>query len=218
MYTQFHGEVQHGKAVDNTIREYFPDYSYKGVFFDVGAYEPVNISNSYHFEKNDWDVYCFEANTLLIEELKRQRKNVYNYAIYNENKDEVVFNIVKAGYGGGSGTAGISAIDLNPKYLATFGSGIKDRDIIKVSVPQKTLNTILETEIPNVIKIDIMSIDVEGGELNVLKGLNLEKYKPTLIVAENVFNERDIYDYLIQHGYKLDKQIDYNQYYLRIIS
>ena len=214
MYTQFHGEVQNGKAVDETLREYFPDYSYKGVFFDVGAYEPINISNSYHFEKNDWDVYCFEANTMRIEELNRERKNVFNYAIYDENKDEVVFNVVHAGYGGGSGTAGISAIDLSPKYLAQFGHCITD--IVKISVPQKTLNTILETELTSVVKIDVMSIDVEGGELKVLMGLDLNKYKPTLIVAENVYNEQDIYDHLIQNGYKLDKQIDYNQYYLRV--
>ena len=82
MYNNFHGEYQQSKYVDQTLREYFPDFNYKGVFLDIGAYEPINISNSYHFEKNNWDVYCFEANTLLIDELKSLRKNVYNYAIY----------------------------------------------------------------------------------------------------------------------------------------
>lgn len=84
MYNHFHGELQQGKYVDQTLREYFPDYSYKGVCVDVGAYEPVNISNSYHFERNNWDVYCIEANTLLIPGLQRERKNVYNYAVYDE--------------------------------------------------------------------------------------------------------------------------------------
>ncbi len=58
-----------------------------------------------------------------------------------------------------------------------------------------------------------MSIDVEGGELNVLKGLNLIKYRPTIICVENFFNRQDVYDYLINNNYKLDKHIDYNQYY-----
>jgi len=65
-YYNFHGEIQKGKNVDKTLREYFPDYNYRGIFFDIGAYEPINISNSYHFEKNGWDCYCFEANLLLI--------------------------------------------------------------------------------------------------------------------------------------------------------
>jgi len=212
--TSFYGEIQEEKHVDEIIREYFPDYSYKGVFFDIGAYEPINISNSYHFERNGWDVYCFEANTLLIKELKEKRKNVFNYAIYDIDKETVIFNVVKGPWGGGSGMAGVSSIDLNSQYLEKFGNQIEN--IFKIEVPQKTLNTVLSTELSHIKNIDVISVDVEGGELNVLKGLDLEKYKPKLIVAENIFNNMDIYNYLKEHGYSLDKQIEYNQYYLRI--
>lgn len=211
MYYNFHGEHQQGKYVDETLREYFPNFDYKGVFFDIGAYEPINISNSYHFEKNNWNVYCFEANTLLINELKNLRKNVYNYAIYDENKDNIEFSVVKAGYGGGSGMAGISAVELSTQYLNTFYHG---EEIVKINVEQKTLNSILE----NIIKletnvIDIMSIDVEGGELKVLQGIDLNRYKVKIMVIENVFNDVNISEYLKQYGYILDKKIDYNEYY-----
>ena len=33
-------------------------------------------------------------------------------------------------------------------------------------------------------EIDFISIDVEGFELNVLKGLDFKKYKPKLVVLE----------------------------------
>ena len=33
-------------------------------------------------------------------------------------------------------------------------------------------------------KIDVLSIDVEGYELKVLKGLNFEKYRPDVIIVE----------------------------------
>ena len=211
MYNNYHGEIQQNKAVDEVIREYFPDPNYKGVFFDIGAYEPINISNSYHFEMNQWDVYCFEANTNLINELKRYRKNVFNYAIYNEDKDSIEFNVVNGSWGGGSLTAGISAIELDPQYLNVFYTGIKS--IFKISVPQKTINTVISNEIPSIQEIDVISIDVEGGELNVLKGIDLLKYKPKLMVIENVFNNPNINEYLTQFGYILDKHIDYNQYY-----
>lgn len=211
MYNNYHGEIQQNKAVDEVIREYFPDPNYKGVFFDIGAYEPINIYNSYHFEMNQWDVYCFEANTNLINELKRYRKNVFNYAIYNEDKDSIEFNVVNGSWGGGSLTAGISAIELDPQYLNVFHTGIKS--IFKISVPQKTINTVISNEIPSIKEIDVISIDVEGGELNVLKGIDLLKYKPKLMVIENVFNNPNINEYLTQFGYILDKHIDYNQYY-----
>lgn len=134
-YNDYHGEEQRGKRVDETIREYFPDPNYKGVFLDIGAYEPINISNSYHFEMNEWDVHCFEANTNLISGLKLYRKNVYNYAIYNEDKEFVEFNVVNGCWGGGSQTAGVSAIELDPRYLQEFGNGI--RSTFKIRVPQK---------------------------------------------------------------------------------
>ena len=212
MYQSFHGEVQLGAHVDQVLRSYFPDYSYKGVFFDVGAYEPINISNSYHFEMNGWDVHCFEANTLLIGELSSIRKNVYNYAIYNEDKDQVEFNVVKGTWGGGSLMAGVSAIELDPQYMSKFGNEIKY--IYKINVAQKTLNTILENELPHIQQIDILSVDVEGGELNVVKGLDLLKYKPKVVLLENVFDNQDLVNYMIQHNYKLDKHIDYNQYFV----
>jgi len=209
-YNQFHGELQQGKCVDETIREYFPQ-EYVGVFFDVGAYEPINISNSYHFEKNDWGVYCFEANPLLIADLERERNNVFNYAISNEDIPSIEFNVVTA-FGGGSCMAGISAININPQYMDKFGYNIKKME--KVTVHQKSLNSILATELNNIDAIDVLSIDVEGGELNVLKGLDLNKYKPKLIVTENVFNSPDVQSYLEIYGYRLDKHIDYNQYYV----
>jgi hypothetical protein len=65
----------------------------------------------------------------------------------------------------------------------------------------------------NTFDIDIISIDVEGGELKVLKGLDLNKYKIKVFVIENVFNDPSISDYLKQYNYILDKRIDYNEYY-----
>ena len=210
-YPQFHGESQQGKRVDQSLREYFPDYSYKGVFFDVGAYEPINISNSYHFEKNGWDVHCFEANTQRISELKLLRKNVYNYAVYDSDAEAVNFNVVHGPWGGGSLTAAISAVELDPRYMKDFGSAIKSID--KITVPQRTLNTLIDTEV-KINHIDILSIDVAGAELHVLKGLNLEKYKPKVILVEDFFGNKDLHDYFVQHNYRLDKAVLYNKYYV----
>ena len=213
-YKTFHGEFIQSRYVDQVLREYFPDYSYKGVFFDIGAYEPINISNSYHFEKNGWDTYCFEANTDRIEELKEHRKNVYNFAISDSNKDDISFNVVYSIWGGGSFTAGLSAIDIDPQYLQKFRGGIKEMK--KIVVHQRTLDTIIDENIGSekIKQIDILSVDVEGGELSVLKGLNFEKYKPKILCIENVFNNNNIQDYLCKMNYKLDKQIEYNQFYV----
>lgn len=205
----YFGEVHNGKHVDQTLREYFPDLSYKGVFFDVGAFEPILISNSHHFHLTGWDVYAFEANTELIPLLKAHRNHVFNYAISNECRDEIQFNVVTSHNGW---SAGFSAIEVSEEYKRIFGSF---RSVAQIKVPMKTLNVCIEEEMPNVTSIDIMSLDVEGGELNVLKGLDLNKYPVKVFCIENVTNATDIGEYLAQFGYSLDKQILYNQYYIK---
>lgn len=209
-YTEFHGEIQNGKYIDQTLREYFNDYNYKGIIFDIGAFEPIRISNTYHFEKNGWTCYCFEANPQGIPLLKEHRKNVFNFAIAEEDKDMITFNVVTT-----SGwTAGFSAINVSDDYKNIFGD-FPDDAVTKVSVPQRTLNSIINEYIPDLTHIDIMSIDIEGGEYNCLLGIDLNKYRPKVMVIENAMPEKkDIQNYLEKFNYRLDKQILYNQYYV----
>ena len=208
-YTQFHGEFLNNINVDNILRTYFPDYNYKGVFLDVGSFEPIRISNSYHFEKNDWDVYCFEANTDSIPLLKLHRKNVFNYAIYDTDKEETIFNVVLSN----GWTAGFSAVELSDDIANVFKTN--DKKITQIKVPQKTLNTILQTELTHVTNIDILKIDIEGGELKCLHGLDLQKYTPKLILLENITNDIKITNYLKKFGYILHQQNSYNQFYIK---
>lgn len=212
-YTEFHGERLKKRRVDAVIRGYFPDYDYKGVFIDIGAFEPIRISNSYHFEKNGWDVRCFEANTNLIPELEKHRKHVYNIALYDEYKPEISFNVVES-----SGwTAGFSAIDLDDNLFEIFKYSKNDANIKTITVEQRTLNSYLENELLDIAnKIDIVQLDIEGGELKCLQGFDLAKYKPKLLVVENVANNMVLTDYIISKGYKLDKKIKYNEFYLRV--
>lgn len=210
-YANFHGEIQGGMPVDSVLRDYFPDYSYKGVYFDVGAFDPIVISNSYHFERNGWECYCFEANTQGIPLLKEHRKNVFNYAISNLDLDSVTFNVVLMGHTP-NWTASYSAIEINEDYKRIFG--FNPHSVTQISVPQRTLNRVIYDEIPNLSQIDIISLDIEGGEMNCLYGLDLEKYNPSVMVIENVTNDEVIQRYLEKFGYTLDKQISYNQYYV----
>ena len=207
-YTQFHGEFLENKHVDAILREYFPDYSYKGVFLDVGAFEPIRISNSYHFEKNNWNVYCFEANSNSIPLLQQYRKNVFNYAIYDKDEDNIEFNVVESN----GWTAGFSAIELSDEISNIFKCD--NKIITKITVNQRTLNSLLQTELTNVKTIDILKIDIEGGELKCLHGINFNTHRPKLILLENITNDKKIEEYLNANGYILHKQVSYNQFYI----
>ena len=94
-------------------------------------------------------------------------------------------------------------------------SGFKAKEIRKIST--RTLNDIIENSPYKDKQINYLSIDVEGHELNVLKGFDLKKYKPELIIIEfidinikeyylnkidNILSS-DIYNFMKKHDYKL---------------
>jgi FkbM family methyltransferase len=209
-YTIFHGEYLQGEHVDQIIRRYFPSFDKKGVFLDIGAFEPIRISNSYHFEQNGWECYLFEANTEQIPILQAHRKNVYHCALAEEYRSDVVFHVVLSN----GWTAGYSAITLDPLYESIFPCN--DKKITNIHVEQRTLDSFFEKELKGVItEIDVMSLDIEGGEMNMLKGFTyIQQYPPKLIVLENVSNDKVIQSYLESVGYRLDYQSAYNQFYL----
>ena len=59
----------------------------------------------------------------------------------------------------------------------------KDEKQNKVKIECFTLNTILKKN--NLNNFDYLNIDVEGSELNVIKGIDFKIFRPTLITIEN---------------------------------
>lgn len=73
-----------------------------------------------------------------------------------------------------------------------------------------TLTALLE-EVSAPRDFDLLSLDVEGNELSVLRGLDFSRYKPRWILVE--VRSREISDYLEVRGYHLAKVLsDYGTY------
>lgn len=62
--------------------------------------------------------------------------------------------------------------------------------------------------------IDFLSIDVEGRELDVLKGLDIERYKPRLILVEYHVYSLELHRYFVKSGYKLIRRTKDNNLYI----
>ena len=59
--------------------------------------------------------------------------------------------------------------------------------ISTVTVPQKSLNSIIQSEIPTLSRIDIMSLDIEGGELIDENGIvDLSKVNVNILSSEQL--------------------------------
>jgi len=183
----------------------FPD-GYRGVCIDVGAFAPFWLSNSWLFEYNNWYTYCIEPNPNCIQELNTYRKNVLDYACSNYNDDDVEFFIFSNTTVGEAGGTGL--INHDDAWVKTL---YKESVLVKV----RTLDWLLENVI-KVDKIDFLSIDVEHNEVAVLKGINLEKWKPTVVAIESLSDDeqKQQSDILIPNGYRLVRRIVFNDIYI----
>lgn len=152
---------------DKWIVEHF-NLPETGWVIDIGADQPIYGSNTYYFEHNlGWNGICVDADERVIPKLKEERKNV-EYCAISSYDGTIKFNPVNV--------AGISHISKN------FGSK---------EIPCMTATTLFKKY--NVDNINLLSIDVEGHELDVCRGIDWERYLPLIVVVEFVSPQGDIY-------------------------
>jgi len=159
-----------------------------GIFIDVGAYDGVTWSNSLVLEKYfDWTGICIEPIIEAYEKLLKVRSSKsINSAI--SNFDGVTQFIKVAGYAemlsGVASSMNKTHIDRIENEIKKFGG---NKEVLNVKV--ESIRSILEKE--SIDEIDYLSIDVECGELNVLKGINWDSTNIKLISCEiNEYSDR----------------------------
>ncbi len=196
---------------DKFIRDkYFSDYSYKGVIMEVGAATPTFLSTTKHFKENGWRAIHIEPNPIFVEEHLKVGNEIYNYACGEEDKDNVDFTVISQ-QNGEITCHSFSSFFVKDVYqnldLNYFNR--LDKKIIKVNC-RKLDSIIKELNLQN---IDILSIDTEGWELEVMRGLSI--IKPTVIILENVLHSDEYNQYMENNGYKLDDKVEINYIYIQ---
>jgi FkbM family methyltransferase len=82
--------------------------------------------------------------------------------------------------------------------------------VSKFFAPARTLTSILDnSNAPRVI--ELFSLDVEGAEIEVLMGIDFEKYHFNVICVESE-NIARIDEFLSKKGFKLERQVTYHDY------
>lgn len=180
-----------------------------GFYIDVGCNEPIIKSNTFRFYLERWKGITIDANAALIDKHKKIRKmDIPICAAVSDTVKEVVFYK--------SNTNAVSTIS-NEFYALN-----KDRwkYTQEEKLTTRTLTSILDENLPQDTEIDFMSVDVEGIDLEVLQGMNFEKYRPKLIIIElhgfSVDNKEKypIYQLLTSNGYRLYAFATMNVYFI----
>lgn len=198
---------QFNPPVDKLISDYFDD-EYKGGCIDIGASDGISGNNTKHFEEKGWYCLCIEPNQNF--NLKIKRPNTLNYAISDKNEDNIPFNVVS--YNGQE--ISTSSLRIDDRLIEEESKiGNNNPVITQTYVNTRTLNFIIENHY-KFDSVDFISIDTEGTELDILKGFDIQKYKPKLIVIENNFKDPDIEEYLKGFNYIKHQNSYVNDFYI----
>lgn len=155
---------------DFIVMENFFKGKQNGVYCDIGANDPIHLNNTKLFEDSGWKGLAFEPIPYLatIWEQKRTAK-FFPYAASDLN-GKLIFSIVE-------NTTGWE--DMLSRVSHNKASDNKN----EIEVCSVRLSEVFEQE--NIEHIDYMSIDVEGFELNVLKGIDFSKVHVNVLTIEN---------------------------------
>jgi len=82
-----------------------------------------------------------------------------------------------------------------------------------IEVPVKTLDSILEDAGARP-GFDFLSIDVEGHEIEVLRGFDVTRWRPRLILLEDHVRDLSKHRYLSSHGYRIIRRYENNGWYV----
>jgi len=185
--------------MENELKESFFGGARTGYFVEVGANDPEYLSQTWHLEQCGWTGVLVEPQPDLAAELKRRRRaKVYSVACFSPRQSGRTLALHLAGIH--------SSFDPDLNISTTRAEG-------SVEVPVKTIDEILiNAGAP--APIDFFSIDIEGHEIEALEGFDFARWRPRLILIEDLAMNLDVHRALTAHGYKWMRRTGLNSWYV----
>lgn len=185
-----------------------------GYYVELGANDGITQSNSFYFEKKkNWKGVLIEPspNNYLKCRQNRDPSNKFfcNACVsfdFKEKYVEMIYaNLTTVSHNLEKDIDSESSfLKRSLKYLDKY------EDHFTFGAKAKTLTDLLiEAGSPNII--DFLSLDVEGSEMEVLKGLDFKKFQFHFLLIES--RSIDILkDFLLMHGYVLEKKFSQHDF------
>lgn len=204
-----HGSLGYGQTGEDRIIEAILPRKKDGFYVDVGCHHPTRYSNTFRLYKRGWHGIGIDANGALVEQYQRRRpSDTVICAAVSDHVGEATF------------------LECNEAALSTLSATHAhtyigpDSVITERQVTTQSLTSILDSSgAPG--SFDLLTVDVESRDLQVIRGLDFQRYRPHLVVIEmHDFDLEDresspIYLHLVQQGYRLVGYAVMNGYFLR---
>lgn len=201
------GKRSYAQSGEDIVADIVLGKKKNGVYVEVGAYHPKLFSNTYLFYKRGWSGVCIEPRPDAKEDFLKVRPRDRFVGMGVGVKKDVLeyFEFTD----GAANTFSSEQAEINIKE-----SGRKLKRKINVAV--MPLADILASNGMDGKEIDIMSVDVEGMDLEVLRSNDWKKYRPHVIICEDLEfdfmkpKSSGVVKYLIELGYELVAKTPYS--------
>lgn len=184
---------------------FFPGVK-NGTFFECGALDGAYLSNTNIFERYfEWTGVLVEPITSQYEKLAVNRPNskAYNACVGPSDTNVLFFNLRDGGLSGIVKEIGRKQIE---KYEFSYNNSpesyAKRPDMLKLEWKPviQTTRTLIENGFKH---INFFSLDVEGGEASVLRGLDFEQITVDVFCIEaNASSKAEVEAILIPRGFR----------------
>jgi FkbM family methyltransferase len=185
-----------GKDISVEILRYL-DYN-DGFYIEAGSNDGIVQSNTLTLEKEmDWHGILIEPSP-----------NAYNECLKNRgNKNNIIIHgaLVSDTYKGNTIMGDFYGHPMN----SVGGKRLSQQQYANIEVPAYTITQILNYF--NIDKVDFFSLDTEGYELEILRGLDFETWSPIYFLIEWNEGEDELFPFMESKGYDCIKNLsDFN--------
>jgi FkbM family methyltransferase len=185
---------------DMVLRSLFFRKADPGFYVDVGAHHPRRFSNTYLLYKQGWRGINIEPNPSAVALFRKERTRDTNLAIgVSDEPGELTYYMFDE--------PAVNTFDRQ-QALAVADAG-DFRIVGEMRIPVRRLDDILREHLPKESAIDVLTVDVEGHDLNVLLSNDWITFRPGCVLVEacrkslSTVWEAPVHAFLVERGYEL---------------
>ncbi|WP_026952120.1 FkbM family methyltransferase [Algoriphagus mannitolivorans] len=195
------GTISYSQEGEDLLLQRIFENKASGFYVDVGAHHPERFSNTYLFYKKGWRGINIDAMPGSMRPFEELRPDDVNLEVPISDKAQKLLYYV-----------------FDEKALNSFSGENAEKYILngykvekKIDLFTKRLDEVLDKYLSDGQTIDFLSIDVEGLDYQVLCSNDWKKYRPKIVLIEELASKSSVefpkeglsYRFMEENGYKL---------------